>query len=125
MADKLQYQRVVGSLLHLKQCKWPDIALPVAALAAYTSSPGTQHHAALLDVVRNAGGTASLDIPYGEKRVVTMYGGALSWSTKKQATMAASTMDAESQACEAAAWEGMSLRKAFEEMSLLLIGWEI
>jgi hypothetical protein len=34
MADKLQYQRVVGSLLHLAQCTWPDIALPVAALAA-------------------------------------------------------------------------------------------
>jgi hypothetical protein len=32
MTDKLQYQRVVGSLLHLAQCTRLDIALPVAAL---------------------------------------------------------------------------------------------
>jgi hypothetical protein len=51
--------------------------------------------------------------------VVTMYGGAVSWSSKKQATAAASTMDAEYQACGAAAREGMSLRKALGEMALL------
>jgi hypothetical protein len=51
--------------------------------------------------------------------VVTMYGGAVSWSSKKQATTAASTMDAEYQACGAAAREGMSLRKALGEMALL------
>jgi hypothetical protein len=52
--------------------------------------------------------------------VVTMYGGAVSWSSKKQATSAASTMDAKYQACGAAAREGMSLRKALGEMALLL-----
>jgi hypothetical protein len=41
--------------------------------------------------------------------VVTMYGGAVSWLSKKQATTTASTIDAEYQACGAAAWEGMSL----------------
>jgi hypothetical protein len=43
----------------------------------------------------------------------------VSWSSKKQATTAASTMDAEYQACGAAAREGMSLRKALREMALL------
>jgi hypothetical protein len=143
MADKMQYQRVVGSLLHLAQCTRPDIALPVAALAAFSSAPSTQHHAVLLDLVRYVGGTASRGITFGGKRqplgfwcdanfaackdtrrsttgwVVTMYGGAVSWSSKKQATTAASTMDAEYQACGAAAREGMSLRKALREMAFL------
>jgi hypothetical protein len=140
---KLWYQRVVGSLLHLAQCTRPDIALSVAALAAYSSAPSAQHFAVLLDVVRYVGRTASHGIAYGGKKhplgfwfdanfaacrdtrrsttgwVVTMYGGAVSWSSKKQATAAASTMDAEYQACGAAAPEGMSLRKALGEMALL------
>jgi hypothetical protein len=143
MTDKLRYQRVVGSLLHLAQCTRPDIALPVAALAAYSSAPSARHFAVLLDVVRYVGGTASRGITYGGKGhplgfwcdanfaacrvtrrsttgwMVTMYGGAVSWSSKKQATAAASTMDAEYQACGAAAREGMSLRKALGEMALL------
>jgi hypothetical protein len=154
MTDKLRYQRVVGSLLHLAQCTRPDIALPVAALAAYSSAPSARHFAVLLDVVRYVGGTASRGITYGGKGhplgfwcdanfaacrdtwrsttgwVVTMYGGAVSWSSKKQATVAASTMGAEYQACGAAAREGMSLRKALGEMALLssdflLGGWVI
>jgi hypothetical protein len=107
MADKLQYQRVAGSLLHLAKCTRSDIALPVAALAAYSSAPSTQHCTVLLDIVRCVRGTASRGIAYGGKReplgfwcdanfaackdtrrsttgwVVTMYGGAVSWSSKK------------------------------------------
>jgi hypothetical protein len=48
-----------------------------------------------------------------------MYGGAVSWSRKKQPTTAASSMDAEYQACGAAAREGLSLIKALGEMGLL------
>jgi hypothetical protein len=97
----------------------------------------------LLDVVRDVGGTASRGITYGGKghpmgfwcdanfascrdtrrrtkgSVVIMHGEAVSWSSKKQATAAASTMDAEYQACGAAAREGMSLRKAPRVMALL------
>jgi hypothetical protein len=43
----------------------------------------------------------------------------VSWSSKKQPTTAASTMDAEYQACGAAAREGLSLIKALGEMGLL------
>jgi hypothetical protein len=48
-----------------------------------------------------------------------MYGGAVLWSSKKQSTTAASTMDAEYQACGSAAREGLSLIKALGEMGLL------
>jgi hypothetical protein len=119
MTDKLRYPRVVGSLLHLAQCTRPDIALSVAALAACLSEPSAQHFAVLLDVERYVGETASRGITYGGKGhplgfwcdanfaacrdtrrsttgwVVTMYGEAVSWSSKKQATAAASTLDAE------------------------------
>jgi hypothetical protein len=48
-----------------------------------------------------------------------MYGGAVSWQSKKQPTTAASTMDAEYQACGAVAREGLSVLKAFDELALL------
>ena len=48
-----------------------------------------------------------------------MYGGAVSWSSKKQATAAASTMEAEYQACGAIAREGLSLLKALDELAFL------
>jgi hypothetical protein len=43
----------------------------------------------------------------------------VSWASRKQLTAAASTMDAEYQACGAAAREELSLGKALEEMALL------
>jgi hypothetical protein len=140
MTDKVAYQAVVGSLLHLVQCTRPDLALAVGALAAYCSAPSAAHHAALLDVVRYVGHTASWGITYGSRPAplevwcdanfaacletrrsttgwtVIMYGGAVSWSSKKQATAAASTMETEYQACGAVASEALSLRKIMRDL---------
>jgi hypothetical protein len=143
MADKQLYQQTIGSLLHLAQCTRPDIALPVGALAAYCSKPSAVHWARLLDVVRYVGGTASRGITFGNHSqalgiwcdanfascldtrrsttgwVVVMYGSAVSWASKKQPTAAASTMDAEYQACGSVAREGLSLAKALRELEPL------
>jgi hypothetical protein len=143
MADKLEYQRIVGSLLHLAQCTRPDIALAVGALAAFWAAPSEKHHKTLLNVIRYVGSTSKRGITFGSREralgvwcdanfatcqdtrhsttgwTATMYGGAVSWSSKKQPTTAASTMDAEYQACGAAAREGLSLIKALGEMGLL------
>jgi hypothetical protein len=62
MADKLAYQRAIGSLMHLAQCTRPDIALPVGAPAAYALAPSASHHEALLDVLRYVGSTAGRGI---------------------------------------------------------------
>jgi hypothetical protein len=59
MTDKLEFQRTLGSLLHLAQCTRPDIALPVSALAAFEAAPSEMHHGALLDVVRYVGSSAA------------------------------------------------------------------
>jgi hypothetical protein len=143
MAIQLDFQQGIGSLLHLAQCTRPDIALAIRALAAYNSAPTNAHFQAMLDVVRYVGGTAGRGITFrGSERplgfwcdanfaachdtrrsttgwVATMYGGAVSWSSKKQLTTAASTMYAEYQACGSAAREGLSLIKALGEMGLL------
>ena len=143
LADVDQFRSDVGTLLHLAQCTRPDIAVHVAAMACYSHAPTLAHRAALTDIIRYVGSTASRGITYGlspeplqtwcdsnfascldTRRSVTgycaaMYGGAVSWASKKQATTAASTMEAEYQACGAVAREGLALLKALDELSLL------
>lgn len=143
MADIDEYQSILGSLSHLAHCTRPDVAHAAGALASYNAAPSRAHYEALLDVVRYVGSTASRGITYGHSGCpvqlfcdanfascqdtrrsttgwcATMYGGAVSWQSKKQATTAASTMDAEYQACGAAAREALSLRKGLKELSVL------
>jgi hypothetical protein len=143
MADKAAYQSGIGSLLHMAQCVRPDIAAPVGALASYGSAPTAAHYAAMLDVIRYVGATAERGITFGQGAVpvqvwcdanfaacpdtrrsttgvaVVCFGGAVSWESRKQPTTAASTMDAEYQACGAAAREVLSFRKLIEEFTVL------
>jgi hypothetical protein len=39
MTDKFEFQRTLGSLLHLAQSTRPDNALPVSPLAAFAAAP--------------------------------------------------------------------------------------
>jgi hypothetical protein len=142
MADVEVCQSGIDSLLHLAQCTRPDVALAVGALDTYSSTPSAAHFAAMLDIIRYVGSTAGRGITYGHSKspmgvwcdasfascldtrrsttgwVVVMYGGAVSWSSKKQPTTAASTMEAEYQACGAVARERLSVRKALDELSM-------
>ena len=143
MAVLEKYQSAIGSLLHLAQCTRPDIALAVGALASYNAAPTQAHWAAALDVIRYVGSTSARGITFGLSNVpleiwcdanfaacqdtrrsttgwvVVMYGGAVSWSSKKQPTTAASTMDAEYQACGSVAREALSLIKQLGELAHL------
>ena len=143
MAELEQYQSVIGSLLHLAQCTRPDIALAVGVLASYNAAPTQAHWTAAMDLVRYVGCNAARGITFGLSQapleiwcdanfaacqdtrrsttgwVVVMYGGAVSWSSKKQPTAAASTMDAEYQACGAVAREALSLIKQLNELAHL------
>jgi len=149
-ADKVSFQSGIGSLLHLVQCTRPDIAVSVGALAAFASEPTALHFDAMLDVVRYVGSTATRGLTYGHAAaplelwcdanfaactdtrrsttgwVATMYGGAVSWESRKQPTAAASTMDAEYQACGAVAREALSLQKALAEFETVCseFAWE-
>jgi hypothetical protein len=119
-------QPVASSTVHTAE--YCAVCCCISGILAGAECPA---FAVLLDVGGYVGGTASSGITYGRKGhplgfwcdanfaacsdtrrssttgwVVTMYGGAMSWSSKKQATAAASTIDAEYQACGAAAREG-------------------
>lgn len=143
MADVSEYRSWIGSLLHLAGGTRPDIQLAVNALASYGSAPSAAHRAALLHLITYVGCTAERGITYGRsaeplqvfcdanfatcldtRRSITgyaviMYGGAVSWASKKQPTVAVSTMEAEYVACAAVTKECSSIKKGLPELGLL------
>lgn len=134
------YSQLIGSLMYLSVCTRPDIAQAVGALARYMASPTTSHWQAAKGVLRYIAGTASYGITFGglnleaycdadyagdldSRRSTTGYvftlgGGAISWSSRLQPTVAASTTEAEYMAAAYAIKEGLWLRTLLSEIGV-------
>ncbi|PSC67594.1 Retrovirus-related Pol poly from transposon TNT 1-94 [Micractinium conductrix] len=136
------YSALVGSLMYLSICTRPDIAQAVGALARHMANPTTDHWTAAKTVLRYLTGTPDIGITFGAgppglqvfcdadhagdidtRRTTTGYafifnGGAISWASRLQPTVAASTTEAEYIAAATTIKEGMWLRKLFQDLSL-------
>jgi len=136
--NKWPYAAVVGSLLYLSICTRPDIAQAVGVLSKYMASPTTVHWQVAKGLLRYVASTAAHGIIYGGSNtealtiegycdadyagdvdtrrstsgyVFTMAGGAISWASRRQATVAASTTEAEYIAAATAVKEALWLRQ--------------
>lgn len=135
LEKSVPYMELVGCLMYLATCTRPDIAQPVAALARYMSCPTQQHWIAAKGIVRYLAATVNYGITFTKgtgvlvgycdadfagdvdtRRSTTGYvfvmnGGAVSWSSKLQPTVAVSTAEAEYMAAGSAVKEALWLRK--------------
>ena len=117
--DSILYQSMVGSILHLARATRPDISHSVAVVSRYNSSPTVAHFSAVKRILRYLKGTINLSLQYkvtGQEiigysdadwandlnnrhsttgNVFVMAGGAISWLSQKQPTVALSTSEAE------------------------------
>jgi hypothetical protein len=134
------YSQLIGSLMYLSVCTRPDISQAVGALARYMAAPTTTHWQAAKGVLRYIAGTPTNGITFSglelngycdadyagdidSRRsttgyVFTMGGGAISWSSRLQPTVAASTTEAEYMAAAYAIKEGLWLRTLLSELGL-------
>lgn len=118
MAD-VPYQAAIGSLMYAAVATCPDISFAVQALSQFNINPSPAHWTSVKHVLRYLNGTRQLGITYGTSEltlcgytdadwaqslsvrcstsgyVFLLAGGAISWSSKKQPTVALSTMEAE------------------------------
>ena len=141
--DRLNYQSMVGSLLYAAVATRPDIAQAVSAVAKFSAEPTVAHLTAAKRILRYLKGIIYACLLYSKSGNVEMRaysdadwagdqddrhstsgfvcqlsGGAISWSSKKQATVALSTTEAEYIALCATAQEVVWLRRLLSELGV-------
>ncbi len=139
--DRKAYQSLVGSLLYAAIATRPDIAHAVSTVCKFSSAPTEAHLTAARRILRYLKGTAGLRLRYqrsGSREVVgysdadwassvddrrstsgvlyMLAGGAITWVSKRQPTVALSTAEAEYTALCAASQEAVWLRRLMGEL---------
>jgi hypothetical protein len=138
------YGTLVGKLMFLAVATRPDIAFSVGTLARFLSSPNLTHWQAAKSVVRYLASTIDRGITFSGSGltftgycdadyagdadtrksttgyVFTFNGGAISWNSKRQPTVAVSTTEAEYMSAASAVKEGLWLRKLFVSLDINL-----
>ena len=136
------YQSMVGSLFHAARATRPDIAHAVGTVSKFNSTPTEVHMKASKWIFHYLKGTVDLSLRYhatGEKlygysdadwasdaddrystsgNVLLMAGGAISWLSQKQTTVALSTAEAEYMALGSATQETIWLRHLLSDLQV-------
>jgi hypothetical protein len=142
------YANAVGSLMYAMVCTRPDIAHAVGVLSRYMSKPGKEHWTTVKRVFRYLRGIASYGLCYEGRleldRVVdihgfvdadwagdldrrrstsgyvfNLFGGAISWMSKRQAVVGLSTIEAEYMEATHASKEAIWLQRLCSGIGLV------
>lgn len=131
------YQEIIGCLLYISQVTRPDISFVVNMLSKYNSKPEMQHWIALKRVMRYLKGTQDYRLRYKQNSEETMahgycdadwasseddrrsctgyaflfQGGAISWNSRRQPTVALSTTEAEYMSLSSCVQEALWLKQ--------------
>ena len=149
--ENMPYQEAIGSLLFAAQVSRPDIQFAVGAVSRLKNNPGVAHWLAVKRIMRYLKGTIDMKLTYSkngnevvqgycdsdwasdsiDRRSTTGYvfklqGGAISWASKKQPTVALSTTESEYMAMslatqEAIWWQGLCQELLGEKKCLTII----
>jgi hypothetical protein len=137
------YNSLIGSLQYAAITTRPDISMAVSHLSRFLTQPSTKHWEAGKRVLRYLKGTIDLGLVLGGQDscimtgycdsdwasdtvtrrsrtgyVFTMNGGAVSWKSQHQPTVALSTAEAEYMALTAAIQEAIFLRQLLDSMGV-------
>jgi hypothetical protein len=136
------YQQLIGSVLYGSTQTRPDIAMAVNKLSQYLANPASFHQIALKKVLRYLRSTSTYRIRYGGKGtqkfiegytdadyagdintrrstlgyIFTFAGGAISWKSTKQRSVATSTTEAEYMAMAAGTKQAIWLQKLLQDL---------
>ena len=144
-AFKREYQRIIGALMYLLFTR-PDLAHSVNQCSRFMSNPGVVHMNAAKRILRYLAGTMEMGITYtaqpksrenvlwgfadadhagdpDSRRSVTGYvlmmcGGAISWSSTRQAVTALSSSEAEFYAASSAGCDVCYMRGLLDELGI-------
>jgi len=141
---KIPYASAIGSIMYAMLCTRPHVALAISLTSRFQSNPGIDHWTTVKNILKYLRITKDMFLVYGgcdEDLIVKGYvdasfntdpdgsksqtgyifmlnGGAVSWRSCKQSTVAQSTMEAEYMAAGDAANEAVWLRKFVIELGV-------
>eukprot|EP00253_Pinus_taeda_P020067 PITA_20067 len=120
------YASVVGSLMYVMVCTRPDIAHAVGVLRRFMSKPRKEHWTTVKRVFRYLRGTSDYDWAgdLDQRRstsgyMFNLFGGVVSWISKKNFVVALSTTEAEYIAATHASKEAVWLQRLCSSMGLV------
>jgi len=137
----IPYMEAVGSLLYLSQISRPDIAFAVNVASTFSNNPNQSHWNAVKRIFRYLKGTLNYNLTYSKsnhseiitysdadwandpstRRSVTgtvfiKNGGAITWFSKRQRTVALSSVEAEYIALAFTCQEGIWIKRLITEL---------
>ena len=138
-------QQIIGSLMYLMLGTRPDLAAAVGIVSQFASRPSSAHLHAAQHILKYVKGTTNLKLHYKQKGELTLtgytdsdwgndvntrrsvsgylfklHGGAVSWSSKRQPTVALSSTEAEYMALTHATKEAIWLKMFLAELGMVL-----
>ncbi|KAJ9547714.1 hypothetical protein OSB04_020257 [Centaurea solstitialis] len=146
--DKMKsvpYASAIGSIMYAMLCTRPDVAYSVSVTSRYQQNPGEPHWVAVKNILKYLRRTKDLFLVFGGSEdeisvngysdasfqtdiddfrsqsgyVFTLNGGAISWKSSKQDTIADSTTEAEYIAASDAAKEAVWLRNFLSDLRVV------
>lgn len=141
MVNSTEYRSLIGCLRYLLHTR-PDLSYSIGLLSRFMQEPKEQHMKAIRQVLRYVKGTINYGITYrhnggnkiqgfsdssygvntqegkGTTGIIFYYGdSSISWSTKKQATVALSSCESEFIAATAAATQALWLKRLLSRLT--------
>jgi len=140
LTDRHMYQSIVGSQMYAMLATRPDLAYSIQQISQHSQKPTSIHEKAARQGLRYLGGTSQEGITYDGKEglklkgwcdaswgaeegresvsgyVFTLAGGAVSWSSKKQSSVALSTTESEYMAILHALKEQIWIHRLLKEI---------
>lgn len=140
---EVPYQVLVGGLLYISQGSRPDITFAVHTVSKFNQNPGRAHWMAVKRILRYLKGTIETKLTFSRDGNIDMlgfcdadwasniddrksctgyvfmlHGGAISWTSKRQATVALSTTEAEYMSLASAVQESLWFRSFYNQFDI-------
>ncbi|KAJ9557472.1 hypothetical protein OSB04_012086 [Centaurea solstitialis] len=116
------YASAIGSIMYAMLCTRPDVAYSVSVTSRYQQNPGEPHWVAVKNILKYSDASFQTDRDDFRSQsgyVFTLNGGAISWKSSKQDTIAYSTIEAEYIAASDAAKEAVWLRNFLSDLRVV------
>ncbi|PHT95787.1 hypothetical protein T459_03669, partial [Capsicum annuum] len=66
--SRVSYSSVVGSLMYVMVCSWPDLSYAISAVRRYMENPGKEHWKEIQWIFRYLHGSADVYLQFGQNR---------------------------------------------------------